>query len=271
MQVPRPIASFPLIVLMALLPACAHDASPAAPGSPSTGGGTGALEGVTWVLSDASMSALAAGAPADARVDLTFEGERVHGSAACNSYSGGLRLAGTALSFEAFATTQMACAPPLMELETAYLGAMADVTGYSVDGSTLTLTGGPTDLTFDAEIPAPPLALTGTSWRLESIVSGDSVSSTIAGTEATLILSDGGTASGNATCNQLSGTYETSGESLTFGPLATTKMACTVDGASEQEHQVLTALAATRSFAIDGDQLTLSDESGAALLTYRGA
>ena len=76
---------------------------------------------------------------------------------------------------------------------------------------------------------------------------------------------------GNATCNTLSGSYEVDGETLTFGPLATTQMACTEMGASEQEAAVLAGLEATRSFAIEGDVLTLAGEDGAMLLQYRGA
>ncbi len=238
-------------------------------GSPGTGGST--LEGATWVLSGASIDALVGRAPGNARADLTFEGGRAGGRAACNTYSGSYKVGGDALSFEDFAMTEMACEEPLMALETAYLSALAKVTGYSVSGGVLTLTGGAADLTFDKEVPPKALPLTGTTWRLEAIASGDAVSSTIAGTDATLTLADDGTASGNATCNTFSGSYEVNGGDLMFGPLDTTKMACTEIGASTQEQQVLAALAATRRFAIEGDQLTLSAESGAMLVTYRGA
>jgi heat shock protein HslJ len=253
-----------LAVLVAILVGCGN-------GGPSPGAGGGTIEGITWVLNRASIDALVEHAPGNARADLTLEKGRAGGRAACNSYSGGYTVVGDALSFEAFAVTEMACEEPLMALETAYLTALAKVTGYSVDAGVLVLTGGPGDLTFDREVKPEPLPLTGTTWHLESIAHGDAVSSTIAGTDATLTLANDGTASGNATCNTFSGSYEVSGVDLTFGSLATTEIGCTGTGETEQEQQVLGALAATRTFAIEGDRLTLSAEDGAMLLMYRGA
>ncbi|MGZ8570886.1 MAG: META domain-containing protein [Actinomycetota bacterium] len=257
------------LLALTLLVACGEDDPTDTPGGSGAGG---SLEGVTWVLGDASIEALVGQVPDDARVDLALEDDRAGGSAACNTYSGGYTVDGDALSFEDFAVTQMACAEELMALETAYLGALGSVTTFAVSDGVLTLTGTDTDteLVYDEEQPPEPLPLTGTTWSLESIASGDAVSTTIAGMQATLVLAEDGTASGNATCNTFSASYEVDGETLTFGPLATTQMACTEMGASEQEAAVLTALEATRSFAIDGDVLTLGGDNGAMLLQYRG-
>ena len=238
----------------------------------TTGPGGGArLDGVTWVLSDASIAALVADAPPGGRVDLTFDDDQAGGRAACNIYGGDVQIDGDAITIGALSMTEMACEEPLMALEAAYMTALAEVRTYSIGEGTLTLSGGDMDdLTFEAEEPGEPLPLIGTEWSLVSIAQGDAVSSTIAGTEVTLTLGDDGTASGGASCNRFSGSYEVDGSGLTFGPLATTKMSCAEDGVMEQEQQVLAALEATRSFTIDGAQLTLSDGDGAMLLGFSG-
>ena len=75
--------------------------------------------------------------------------------------------------------------------------------------------------------------------------------------------------SGSGGCNTYHGTYEASGTSLTFGPLAATRKMCEQD-VSTQEQQYLAALDATASFTIDGDQLSLSDDAGQMLLQFSG-
>jgi heat shock protein HslJ len=155
----------------------------------------GSLGGVTWVLDSASMGSLVETVPSDARVDLRFDGERANGRAACNSYGGPYAVDGEKLSFGSFAVTLMACEPPLMDLESAYLTALGSVDGYQVaaGGRGLVLTGGNVALTFVAEEPVTPLPLTGTTWRLTTIATGtDAVSSTIAGTEVTAVFGDDG-------------------------------------------------------------------------------
>jgi heat shock protein HslJ len=241
---------------------CADD------GSGGTSGG--GIEGVTWILDAASIGTLVDEAPESASVTLLIEAEQASGVAACNHYGGPVTIDGEAISFGTFAVTEMACEPGVMALEAAYLDALGQIDTFSVgaDGSHLLLTGGTIGLSFAAEVPLP---LVGTDWRLDGIAVGaDAVSSTLAGTEATLGFDDAGQASGNASCNTFNGSYQVDGGVLSFGPLATTRMFCGEPGVMDQEQQVLAGLAATRSFAIQGSTLTLSDGSGAFLLSYVG-
>ena len=62
---------------------------------------------------------------------------------------------------------------------------------------------------------------------------------------------------GNSGCNQLSGSYKTDGDKITFGPMISTKMACPGNG----EQRFLTALHAANTFRIDGLKLILLDGS----------
>jgi heat shock protein HslJ len=166
--------------------------------------------------------------------------------------------------------TEMACEEPLMALESAYLAALGEATGFNVEGD-LTLTGGGVTLTFTA-IPLPePLPLVGTAWALTTMASGDAVSSTIAGTEATAELTADGSIAGSAGCNNYTGTYtEGEGGTLSFSALATTKMMCAED-VMAQETAFLAAMEQVAAFEIEGTQLSLLDGSGALLLGFDGA
>jgi heat shock protein HslJ len=71
---------------------------------------------------------------------------------------------------------------------------------------------------------------------------------------------------GSGGCNRLAGSYEKDGDKLTFGPLASTKMACATGMETEDAfHQ---ALAKTTTFTINADdELELRDSGNALLAT----
>lgn len=73
-------------------------------------------------------------------------------------------------------------------------------------------------------------------------------------------------AAGFAGCNRYSAEYVIAGDSLTFGPAISTKMACT-DG-DELERGYLAMLPAIRSYARSDSTLTLNG-SGGALARFR--
>jgi heat shock protein HslJ len=263
----RSLKSLPIISLV--LVACA---SSGAGDAQSQGTDPNDLTGVVWILDPASMGGLVDPVPPGAQVTLTFEDGQAHGSAACNSYGGAYRAGDDgSLSFDAFAVTQMACDPPLMTLETAYLEVLGGVSAFEVGSSgDLSLSNGDATLTFARQVTPEPLPLVGTMWTLSSISSGDVVTSVISGTEITAGLSTDNTVIGSAGCNGFSGRYSVAGDSLSFSPLATTRMACK-KYVMAQEQVFLDAMSRVRSYAIDGAQLTVSDASGASLLGFDGA
>ena len=77
--------------------------------------------------------------------------------------------------------------------------------------------GGPDDR-FNAG--APLGSLRGSEWRLVRL------GETPIEAEATIAFASDGTASGNSGCNRFSGSLEEDGETIAFGPLASTRMAC---------------------------------------------
>lgn len=256
-----------LALAVLALQACANDG---AGGSDDAGTDPDALVGVVWRLDDPSIAALAGGVPDPAAVSLEFADGRVSGRSACNSYFGDYTADDDgSLSVGALGGTEMACEEPLMTLESAYLAALADVTGFSIDAGALTLRGA-VPLTFFEEVPPAPLPLVGTNWSLDSIYSGDAVSSTIAGSEATMTLMEDGSVAGAAGCNRFHGTYTTDGDRLSFSELASTKMLCP-DDIMNQERIFLEAMNAVEGFSIEGSSLTVTDAAGAPLLGFVGA
>jgi heat shock protein HslJ len=121
-----------------------------------------------------------------------------------------------------------------------------------------------------AATPAPTPAasaapgLVGTAWRLEDLGG----TAAIPGVEATLEFPEAGRAAGRGSCNRFFGTVEISGESIRFGPLAATKMACLDAAANAQETKYLEALQAAERFAFDGPALLVYPRGNGAPLRF---
>jgi heat shock protein HslJ len=113
--------------------------------------------------------------------------------------------------------------------------------------------------------------LTGVSWVLDTYQDGDarvpvpdgvSVDAEFDGTASTV--------AGSAGCNRYMGPFTQSGSDLTFGPLATTQMAC-IGPASDVERAYLANLAAAASYTASTEALTIHDADGTAILSYVAA
>jgi heat shock protein HslJ len=191
------------------------------------------------------------------------------GSGGCNRYSGSATVNGDELTMSEVAVTGMACMEDgVMEAEAAYLAALTTVDRWSVDGDTLTLTGPDSELQFNRMAPVADAPLVGTTWQLAELISGDGPDAAVSSnwTAAELVLGDDGRLSGSTGCNRMMGGFELEGDTLVLGPLATTRMACTDDGAAEQERQVLAVLdAGPLSVELDGDRLVLRAPDGSGL------
>jgi copper homeostasis protein (lipoprotein) len=69
-------------------------------------------------------------------------------------------------------------------------------------------------------------------------------------------------ARGSTGCNDFTGPYEHSGDSLRFGRLASTLRACVDPEINRQERSFLEALEETRTWQVTGDRLVLNGEAG---------
>ena len=151
-----------------------------------------------------------------------------------------------------------------MRVETAYLAALGQITGYQLQDGLLQLTyGSGQALTFK---PAAISGLDGSSWRVTGYNNGrQAVVSLAAGTTISLLFADG-KVSGQA-CNSYNGSYTQDGDKVTISPLVSTEMMCPEAGVMEQETAYLAALQAAATWQIDGSKLTLRDAAGAMQVT----
>jgi putative lipoprotein len=96
------------------------------------------LTEVDWMLVRAGTQAVEAGKLRRAPyLRFTAAGTSVAGHASCNTFRGGVELAGQQMSFPGMATTQMAC--PDMDVEQALLKALGATATWRVTGSQLEL------------------------------------------------------------------------------------------------------------------------------------
>lgn len=95
-------------------------------------------------------------------------------------------------------------------------------------------------------------ALETHGWQLSELAGQSIVSS------ATLHFdSNDGRSYGSDGCNRFTGGYHLRGQTLSFGTLASTRMACPDQG--QQDHEFLTALGQTRQYQLDNGRLVLTD------------
>jgi heat shock protein HslJ len=78
-----------------------------------------------------------------------------------------------------------------------------------------------------------------------------------------------GTVSGSTGCNRYNAPYTVDGDSLEIGPVASTLMACP-SPRDAIESAYVGALDRVVAWAIDGEELMLSDDEGEELLRYAG-
>ncbi|NVO66666.1 META domain-containing protein [Methanofollis tationis] len=234
---------------------------------------TAVLDGTAWNLlsyeQDGSMKSTLEGT----MVTLAFtDNTTLSGSAGCNHYSARYTETGTAIAIGPAVSTLMYCETPgVMEQETAYLKLLGTAASFAVEGDTLTLSdiNRTVILVFEKATPSGPAPLIGTTWTLESLYSGDTVSSVVAGSMITAIFGEDGSLTGSAGCNRYFATCTLSGASLSIGQIGSTKMHCTAEGIMEQETTYLNLLGDVKRYAIEGDRLDLLDESGVRALTFR--
>lgn len=116
---------------------------------------------------------------------------------------------------------------------------------------------------FAAAAAAAILALSLSACAQQASVVGTWGAPDSTNSEPGLLLSEDGKVSGTDGCNRLMGSYEADGETVTFGPLASTLMFC--EGVDTWLGKAVTGV-------VSGDQLTLSDQDGAEIGTLeRGA
>ncbi|MER5274173.1 META domain-containing protein [Streptomyces sp. NPDC002809] len=259
-----------LAALLAL-PACGTVTGSGSAGSdglgPSTGSGSGSgasgppLTGTRWGVESVTVGGQRSAAPAGAHVEIGADG-RASGNYGCNRFTAEVRLDGDTLTVGPGTTTEMGCEQDIRRFETllsrAFSGKLtaaatdSDLTLTTVNGDTVSLTA------------RPPAPLTGTRWRITTLVSGSTASSLPAGTEdqAHFTFGEDGTVHGTLGCNSFRGTAEVSGSTVVFGPLVTTRKMCP-DPGMRLERALLAVLDGKRTaYRLAHRTLTLTAQDG---------
>jgi heat shock protein HslJ len=228
---------------------------------------TPTIEGTAWQLGLGTLTLPGLDA---ARPTMRLEAGKVSGSTGCNSYTGSYTLEGAALSFGGIASTAMACSPARDAIQTAFLGRVDKVAGWHMDGNNLVLTdaNGSTVLSFvpfDTTLPG--------DWNIISFLAADaqSIQSAVTGSNPTVTFVSDGSLHGSTGCNTFSGTYTLFGTSISIGPLATTRAACTSDALTQQERGILAALETATMVVVEGNSAKLLDASDRQALTLQRA
>lgn len=261
-----------LVVCLAaavLLGACADsggDGEPAASASPGPGVADVEVQGL-WILRQGHGPSGAIEPVEGSDITLQVEADGVRGSGGCNTYGGGYSIDGDSFETGGLAVTEIGCPEPVVEPESRYIEALESVDTAALDGKTLTLTGPDTELVFRRVPAIDPAPLTGTSWVLESLVSGDTASSAVSSAKpAHLLLKDDKTFKGTTGCRSFTGTWTISGDVVDVTQLVFDG-GC--DTARDQDSHVAGILGTGFRADVEGDQLILTAERGGSGLVYR--
>ncbi len=124
----------------------------------------------------------------------------------------------------------------------------------------------PAAVATQAEIAPEAVSLWGTAWRLEKLAGAD----VLGGARATLEFPSEGRASGNGSCNRFNGVVTVEGDTIQFGGLAATRMAC-AETAMRQEDAYFAALRDAERFEADAEALRIYSAGRAEPLQFGAA
>ena len=263
----------PALLALVLLAACnsAGSAGPASDNAQPDEVEAGDTEVVgAWVLERGVGPAGPIEPPEGMRITLIPDGPHPGGQA-CNHYGVDVRRAGNAVTMTITSMTEMACGGPMMQAESAYIAAIEAVEHAGRTGDRLVLRGAEsTELVFSLLPTAPLEDLTGTHWRLESVVA-DGVGSEPLG-EPTLEFPDDGTLAGSSGCRDFVGSgLRVNGDQLVLSTFGGTDASIECPAKLvDQDSRVFEVIGDGFIVELEGDTLVLRDPSGLALV-YRPA
>jgi heat shock protein HslJ len=246
-----------LLVLLLLLSACGKQADAGDPGPGDSG-----LRGREFVSSAVTEGGKPYQLADGTKVRLNFTADgRLLADAGCNSMGGPVSVDGGRISVSELAMTGMGCPGTRMDQDGWLAKFLQGKPSWRFDGPALVVTGGSTEITLqDRRVTEPDLALVGQRWVVDTITDGEAASSVPAGAVASLTFAEG-TVKVETGCNQGSGKYRISGNTISFDPIATTKKACQEDRMT-LENAVLGVLTGQSTYEIKANRLTLKGSGG---------
>lgn len=204
-------------------------ASPSSSASASASGSgrttRGELDGQSFVATQVTGSHTQV---PGATITLAFEGGSLSANAGCNSMAGRYTLAGGKLTAPQLASTMMACDQALMDQDAWLAQFLASGPTYTLAGDTLTLTNG-TDTIVLGPAPSGADVLESTGWKVTDTVTITNQANTTAAVDSSLnawMRFKGDEVAFNNSCNLGGGPVQIGDDTLTFGALRTTLIAC---------------------------------------------
>ena len=222
-----------------------------------------------WELAEGTADGAALLRPPGTRATLELGRDELRGVSFCNHYSSSYRLSGTSLSIDGLGGTEMGCEPDVMAAESAFLSALGAVRTAAADGDALVLTGGGVELRFTPVAPTPDSPLEDTRWVLETLVVGETASSTL-GEPSVLVLAADRTAEATTGCRAVTGTWLVEDGALVVDDLLADGAPCPPDGERQDAH-VTAVLQSGPALEIQEDRLTLTADDGRGLVYRAGA
>ncbi len=209
------------------------------------------LDGHTFVATDVEGQELVP----ETELTLTFEDGRLAVIAGCNTMMGGYVLSDDVLVVDTLAQTQMACDPERHAQDEWVAVLFRGGPTLTRAVGTLTVASDEVTVTFDEQSDPPADSLDGSVWK---IVSLDGPAGSLTAPDGAYLAYADGRVSISTGCNSGSAEVEVADDTITFGPMALTRMACEGD-VMEFENAVVQMLDGPLEYTLESDDLTLSD------------
>jgi heat shock protein HslJ len=236
-------------------------------GTLAASGGVSDLRGHTFLSTSVSENGQPKQLVAGTQIRLSFsaDGANVGAYAGCNHMGGPGRIENGRLVVGDLAMTMMGCDGGRNEQDAWVAAFLTGRPSFQLTGDELVLAGGTTEIRFlDRKVADPDRPITGTRWVVESLIDRDSASSIPIGARAHLTIGTDGTFTGNSGCNEMGGGAVTTGTTIAFSDVFTTRMACEPDR-TRLEQAVLAVLRDTVTYEVEADRLRVRYPSGKGL------
>jgi putative lipoprotein len=211
------------------------------------------LVGSPWIVTSINGQGVVPAAPPT----MAFGADgKISGTGGCNQYSAPYETTGGTIAIGDISSTLMLCEGAAGTQESVFLTALRGATAWRLDDDGALHLDGAGEIIADpaTQAPTPEASPAGSAeglvgaWDLAEL----GPTADLAHLQPTIEFSADGAVSGFAGCNTFRGSYATDGATISFGPMATTKMACQRP-ASAVEADYLAALSGVTGWAVEPD------------------
>ncbi|MFG2640826.1 META domain-containing protein [Streptomyces sp. NPDC048370] len=257
----RTTAAAAVLASLVVLSACGTQKSGSDPAAGSVAPDV-QVAGVHWSFDTVTVAGKETRAPDGAHIEIAANGQ-ASGNSGCNGFGAEVAVQGDTVTVKQGQGTEMACPGERGAFEAVLQKAFTGSLKARLDGDRLTLTSpdGKNVLALTSEPPAP---LDGTTWTVDSLLSGRTATSLPQGSEgkATFVIDKDGKVRGNLGCNRFTATAKVTPTTLTVtGPVATTRMICS-SAQMQLETKLYELLDGPLSYKLGHRSLTLTGADG---------